>query len=59
MKVFANAAMMFGAVALTGWLMLAQRAYQQSWTQDTVAQTTAANQNELADSLNRAMLAMK
>jgi hypothetical protein len=59
MKVFANAAMMVGAVALMGWLMLAQSAYQQSWTQDTVAQTTAANQTDLAASLNRAMLAMK
>ena len=59
MKVFANAAMMVGAVALMGWLMLAQRAYQQGFDQSTIAQTSAANQTDLASSLNRAMLAMK
>jgi hypothetical protein len=59
MKVFANAAMMFGAVALMGWLMLAQGAYQQSFSQNLTAQSSTANETNLATSMDRAMLALK
>jgi len=59
MRTFANAAMMVGAVMLMGWLMLAQRAYQRGWSENTIAQPSAANQTDLATSLDRAMLAMK
>ncbi len=58
MKAFGNAAMMVGAVVLMGWLMLAQRAYQRGWTENTLTQSTAAN-TDLATSLDRAMVAMK
>lgn len=59
MKTFANAAMMVGAVVLMGWLMMAQRAYQRAWTENTMSQPSAANHIDLATSLDRAMLAMK
>jgi hypothetical protein len=59
MKVFANAAMMFGAVALMGWLMLAQGAYQQSFSANPTAQSSTANETNLATSMDRAMLALK
>lgn len=59
MKFFANAAMMVGAVVLMGWLILAQRAYQRGWNESTIAQSSAANETDLATSLDRAMLAMK
>ena len=59
MKVLANAAMTFGVVVLMGWLMLAQRDYQKSWSADLTTQSTSANDTNLATSMDRAMLALK
>ena len=59
MRTFANAAMMVGAVMLMGWLMLAQGAYQQGFSANPTAQTSAANETNLATSMDRAMLALK
>jgi hypothetical protein len=58
MKVFANAAMMLGAVVLMGWLMVAQGAYQQGFNENSTAQASTANQTNLADSMGHAMLAL-
>lgn len=58
MKVFANAAMIVGAVVLMGWLMLAQRAYQQSWNESLTAQAGSAHPTDSATSIKRAMLAL-
>ena len=59
MKVFANAAMVFGAVALMGWLMVAQGAYQQGFSANSAAQSGTANDTNLASSIGHAMLALK
>jgi hypothetical protein len=59
MKVFGNTAMMMGAVALMGWLIVAQQDYQQSFNPSPTAQSTNVDQTSLATSLDRAMIALK
>ena len=59
MKVFANAAMVFGAVALMGWLMVAQGAYQQGFSENSAAQSSTPNETNLASSTGHAILALK
>jgi len=58
MKVFTNAAMLVVAVALMGWLLTAQQAYQQTWSGNSSVQPGSADDTSLATSMNRAMLAL-
>jgi hypothetical protein len=59
MKVLSNAAMMFGAVALMGWLLISQAAYQRSFSDNPSIQSNTTQDTSLATSANRAMLALK
>jgi hypothetical protein len=58
-KAFANTATVFGAIVLMGWLMFAQSAYQRGLSQDLTPQAGTSNQANLANSMNRAMLALR
>jgi len=58
-KAFANTAMVFGAIVLMGWLMLAQGAYQRGFSPDLTPQAGTSNQTNFAASMDRAMLALR